>query len=206
MRRTAILLTTSALLLAPLSASAKARGFDSTISQPLQEAVKIEVVLSEDLTHRADNLPEKLRDRSTGSRRLNSGFSNNGFYGQKSLDRLVEDVVEELNEDFAKKGLIVSDEADMTLRVTLEDVKNNRPTFEQLAREPALSFQSFGLGGAELSAVLIDASGEELGTVDYRWFENNINNGFAQGNGVWTDAHRAISRFSRRTASTLAGT
>jgi hypothetical protein len=204
MRRTALILASAALMLAPLSAAAKPRGFDSTISAPVQAPVKIEVVLSEDLAYRANNLPKKLRDRGSGVRSLRSGFSGNGFYGDRSLEQLVEEVYEELNHDFAKKGILVSDDADIVLRITLEDAKNNRPTFEQLSREPGLSFQSFGVGGAELSGELISLSDENLGTLSYRWFETNIDQfGFAQANGVWTDARRAISRFSKKTAKTL---
>lgn len=203
MRHTTIFLTSAALLLAPLSAVAKTRGFDTTIASPLQAPVKIEVVLSEDLAHRANNLPDKLSDRSN-ARSLRSGFSGNGFYGDRALERLMEEVSEELTEDLEKEGVAVSDEADITLRVTLEDVRNNRPTFEQLSREPGLSFDSFGVGGAELNAELLSAEGEDLGTMSYRWFETTIDPaGFARANGVWTDANRAISRFSRKAAKTL---
>lgn len=204
MRRTALILASTALIFAPLSAFAKSRGFDTTLSAPVQAPVKIEVVLSESLAHRANNLPKKLSERGSGIRSLRSGFAGNGFYGDRALNTLVEEVYEELNEDFAKKGILVSDDAAITLRITLEDARNNRPTFEQLSRETSLSFQSFGVGGAELSGELLDASGESLGTLSYRWFETNIDQfGFSQANGVWTDARRAISRFSNRTAKTL---
>lgn len=204
MRHTALILASTALILAPLSAAAKSRGFDSTISAPVQAPVKIEVVLSESLAFRANNLPEKLSDRGSGIRSLRSGFASNGFYGDKALNSLVEEVYQELNQDFAKKGILVSEDSDVVLRVTLEDARNNRPTFEQLSRQPSLSFQSFGTGGAELSGELVNAAGETLGTISYKWFETSIDQfGFAQSNGVWTDARRAISRFSNRTAKTL---
>lgn len=204
MRRTALILASTALILAPMSAMAKSRGFDSTISAPVQTPVKIEVVLSESLAFRANNLPKKLSDRGSGPRSLRSGFSGNGFYGDRALNSLIEEVYEELNQDFAKKGILVSDDADTILRVTIEDARNNRPTFEQLSKEPSLSFQSFGTGGAELSGELVSATGGSLGTLSYRWFETNIDQfGFAQANGVWSDAHRAISRFSNKTAKTL---
>lgn len=204
MRRTALILASTALILAPMSAVAKSRGFDSTISAPVQAPVKIEVVLSESLAFRANNLPKKLSDRGSGIHSLRSGFSGNGFYGETALNKLVEEVYEELNEDFAKKGILVSDDAAIVLRVTLEDAKNNRPTFEQLSKEPSLSFQSFGTGGAELSGELLSASGDSLGTLSYRWFDSSIDQfGFAQANGVWSDARRAISRFSNKTAKTL---
>jgi hypothetical protein len=203
MRRTALILASTALILAPMSAEAKSRGFDSTVSAPVQAPVKIEVVLSDDLAYRANNLPKKMRDR--GGAGLNrSGFAGNGFYGDRALNSLIEEVYEELNEDFAKKGILVSDDADIVLRVTLEDVKNNRPTFEQLSRQPSLSFESFGIGGAEMSAELVNGSGDQLGTMSYRWFDSGFDRfDFQKANGVWSDARRAISRFSNNTAKTL---
>ncbi|MGB6231827.1 MAG: hypothetical protein WBF53_17060 [Litorimonas sp.] len=205
MRRTTLALATTALLLAPLSASAKSRGFDSTVAAPVQTPVSIEVVLSEDLAHRADNLPRDIAKRGGGIR-SRSGFSGNGFYGQRDLDRLLEEVREELTEDFAKRGIAISEDAPTVLKVTLEDVKNNRPTFEQLSREPGLSFQSFGIGGAELSAEVLGADGQSEGSLRYRWFETFQDPGFLRANGTWTDANRAISRFSRHAAKELSPT
>lgn len=204
MRRTTLTLATTALLLAPLTAAAKSRGFDSTIAAPVQTAVSIEVVLSEDLAHRADNLPSRLRDRRSGASSLRSGFANNGFYGEKSLQRLIDETEEELTDDLTKRGVIVSDDAPVTLRVVLEDVNNNRPTFEQLSREPSLSFESFGIGGAELSATLVSDDGTDFGSMSYRWFDSNIQDAvFMRGSGVWSDANRAISRFAKHVSKEL---
>lgn len=204
MRRTTLILATTALIFAPLSALAKTRGFDSTVTAPVTTAVKIEVVLSDDLAHRADNLPDDIRRRGAGASSLRSGFASNGFYGDKALQRLLEEVEEELMDDLTKRGVALSDDAPVILRVVLEDVKNNRPTFEQMSREPSLSFDSFGVGGAELSAALIDDTGSELGTMTYRWFESSLQNApFIRGTATWTDAKRAISRFSRHTAKEL---
>ncbi|MEM7728705.1 MAG: hypothetical protein AAF311_05450 [Pseudomonadota bacterium] len=204
MRRTLVTLATAALLGAPMIASATPRGFDTTITAPVEGPVNIEVMLSDDLAHRADNLPKKLRDRGSAATRLRAGFAGNGYYGQESLDRLLDELREELVEDFSKRGIPVSENAPVTLRVTLEDVRNNRPTFEQMTRQPQLSLQSFGLGGAELSGELVTASGESLGTVSYRRFETMMDDfAFARAAGVWTDANRAISRFSSRTAKAL---
>lgn len=203
MRRFSLLFSSAAILFAPMMASAN--GFETTIEAPVATSVKIEVSLSEDLAHRANNLPEKLRDRGSSSARgLRSGFSSNGYYGDKDLANLVEEVEEELTHDLTKQGITVSEDAATVLRVTLEDVRNNRPTFEQLSREPALSMQSVSLGGAELSGELIDASGESLGTVEYEWFEQSFQDlTFARASGVWSDANRAISRFSKKTAKAM---
>lgn len=203
MPRFSLLISAAALSFAPMVAAAN--GFETTINAPVTSAVKIEVSLSEDLQHRANNLPEKLSDRGAGSSRsLRAGFSGNGYYGDKALADLIEEIEEELTDDLTDRGITVSDDATNVLKVTLEDVRNNRPTFEQLSRQPSLSMQSFALGGAELRGELIDATGVSLGTVEYEWFESGMDDiGFAQASGVWTDANRAISRFSKRTAKAM---
>ncbi len=200
--KTALALTATLTLALAMTASAKGVGFDSNFTTAVTGPLKIEVVLSEDLAHRADNLPKKLSDRSN-ARGPRDGFAGNGYYGEKDLQRLIEETVEELTEDFDKAGIEINETSATVLRVTLEDVKNNRPTFRQLAEQPSLSFESFGIGGAELSAVITDESGATLGTMDYRWYDNLDPIGFNRANGTWTDANRAISRFSRRVTKTL---
>jgi len=86
------LLIASSILAASFAITAPAaakRGFDSTVTAPLSSAVKLEIVLSEDMLYRANNLPEKLSDRGN-ARSSRSGFSGNGFYGEKDLNRLTE--------------------------------------------------------------------------------------------------------------------
>lgn len=182
-------------------ALAKSYGFDTTVTSPLNTAVKIEVIISEDMAHRANNLPEKLSDRS-GARGFRSGFAGNGFYGDKDIQRLTERLTSKLERRFEKKGIQVSETAPTVLRITIEDAKPNRPTFKQLSVEPGLSFQSFGNGGAELQADLIAAGGQTLGTMSYRFYETDIRD--AQFGGTWSDAHRAFSRFASKAAKTLA--
>jgi len=87
------------------------------------------------------------------------------------------------------------------LRVKIADAKPNRPTFGQLSKQPNLSFRSLGTGGAELEGELIAAGGRSLGTMNYKWYETDIRD--AQYGGTWSDAHRAFSRYARKTAKTL---
>ena len=190
---------TSSLLFAA-STSAQATGFESTINAPIAPNVKIEVSLAEDLAHRANNLPEKLSDRGAGSGR-STAFSQNGYYGDKDLARLSQRVEEKLTRALTKRGVAVSDTAPTVLRVTLTDVKNNRPTFRQLSKDVILSYQSFGNGGAELEAEVIAAGGSSLGTMQYDWFETDIRD--ARFGGTWSDANRAIDRFAKRAAKKL---
>jgi len=153
------------------------------------------------MAHRANNLPEKLSDRGN-ARSLRAGFAGNGFYGDRDIERLTERLESKLEKKFAKKGIEVSDTASTVLRITIEDAKPNRPTFNQLSKQPGLSFQSFANGGAELEAELIAAGGQSLGTMSYRYYENDIR--YAQNGGTWHDAHRAFSSFASKAAKTLA--
>jgi len=66
MRKFLTLISAAAILATP--AFAQARGFDSNFSQTVTGPFKLEVVVSEDLAHRANNLPEKLSDRGSSSR------------------------------------------------------------------------------------------------------------------------------------------
>jgi len=182
-------------------ALAGTRNYETTVSAPLTSAVKIEIVVGEDLAHRANNLPKKLSDRG-GSNRLNSGFSNNGYYGDKDIKRLTERLQSKIEKKFTKKGIEISNTASTILRVTLTDAKPNRPTFEQLSREPGLSFQSFGNGGAKIESELIAAGGVSLGTMNYKYYETDIRDA-ARGSGTWMDAYRAFGRYSSKVAKTL---
>jgi hypothetical protein len=184
-----------------LPAVSKSRGFDSTVTAPVTTAVKIEVVMSEDMAYRANNLPKKISDRGN-ARSLRSGFSGNGFYGDRELERLTERLESKLEKRLSRKGIEVSDTAPTVLRVTIEDAKPNRPTFNQLSKEPSLSYQSFANGGAELEAELVAAGGRSLGTMSYVYYENDIRD--ARFGGTWSDAHRAFGRFARSAAKTLA--
>ena len=169
------------------------------MAQPLTSAVKVEVVLSEDLAYRANNLPKKISARN--GRRLNSGFSSEGYYGDRDLDLLKKRLQEKVERRFAKKGIQVSNDALAVLRITIADVRPNRPTHEQLSRDATLSFQSFGKGGADIESELLSANGESLGLINYRWYEDDIRE--AAFGSTWTDAYQAFDRYARRAAKVL---
>lgn len=197
---TAIAATTIAAGFALSTPAVAGTGYDSTLSAPLSGAVKLDVQLSEDLAHRANNLPEKLSDRS-GAGFRSSGFGGNGYYGEKDLNRLTERLEERLTQQLTKRGVSIDPNAATVLRVTLTDARNNRPTFMQLSKEPGLSYRSVANGGATIEAELIQAGGTPLGTMDYRWYENDIRD--AQYRGTWTDAKRAMDRFAKKAAKDL---
>ena len=201
MRKFLTLISAAAILATP--AFAQARGFDSNFSQTVTGPFKLEVVVSEDLAHRANNLPEKLSDRGSSSR-LNGAFSNNGKYGDRAIEHLLEEMQEEIIDDFAKRGLVLSDSAPTLLRVTINEAKPNRPTFNQLREDVNLSFKSFGIGGADVSAEFISAGGTVIGTAEYNYFSSFNDRPNISSSGVWMDADRAFSRFSKKLSKKLA--
>jgi hypothetical protein len=86
--------------------------------------------------------------------------------------------------------------------VIINDVVPNRPTFKQLGDRPGLSFQSFGIGGADVSGKAYDGQGNLLGEVNYDWYGDIL---WAETAWTWTDADRAMYQFSRRLAQVVPG-
>ncbi len=120
-------------------------------------------------------------------------------YGEREGERLADDVRKDLLRALEKEGVEPA-----RIEVTLIDAKPNRPTFGQLSDRPGLDpIRSISIGGAKLSAVAYDASGNEIGSLEYKWYENNIRD--VIGAGTWTDANRSFYFFSRKFARQLAG-
>ena len=193
----------SALTLAAPALTHASEVYKATVS-PLTTAVNIDIVYSEDMQYRANNLPKSISLRGLGtSRGTSSGFFGNGYYGEKSLNNLAKSLETKMSKRFAKKGIVISDDAPVTMRVTITDVKNNRPTFKQISQEPGLSFQSIAIGGAELNAEFIDQDGTLLGSMHYSYFERDfdISRDFSS---VWFDANRGFTLFAKEAAKTLA--
>ena len=117
-------------------------------------------------------------------------------YGQRDLDYLAAELRESVQKAFERAGGLSADGA--TIDLVLEDAVPNRPTFQQMARTPGLSMESFGIGGAEITGVLNTADGQRI-PVSYRWYETDIR--WAIGSATWTDAQNTFDRFARRLAS-----
>lgn len=196
-----LILSAPLILATPMLANAL--GFESNISTPTTSPIKINISLSEDLAYRSNNIPQDLQDQGNGvGGRISNGFSSNGFYGDKDLAKLEKRIEKSLTRQFKKRGLTISDSAPTTLTVTLVDVKNNRPTRDQLTNVSRLALQSVGTGGAEIDAELVSAGGVSLGKMHYEFFENNLS--FSRSEGTWTDTNRAIDWFAERAAKRLA--
>jgi hypothetical protein len=86
--------------------------------------------------------------------------------------------------------------------VTIEDAKPNRPTWQQVSDKPGLdAMRSISIGGAHVKGVAYDASGKEIGTYDYDWYETDLSNVVAAN--TWSDARSSFDRFARRFADKL---
>lgn len=88
------------------------------------------------------------------------------------------------------------------VEVVVNDVVPNRPTFKQLGDRPGLSFQSYGIGGADISGKAYDRAGNLLGQVNYDWYGDIL---WANTAWTWSDADRAMYQFSRRLAAAVRG-
>ena len=79
----------------------------------------------------------------------------------------------------------------------LADAKPNRPTFKQLSDHPGLSFESFGVGGADIEGHAVLPNGRVV-PLSYSYYETDIR--YARLAGTWGDADGAIERFTYQMA------
>lgn len=196
MRRTlSVLLLSAGLALASPAIAQSSQKFESTFSVPV-DSVKVEVSISDELAYLAENPSDDIRHRSRSS-----AFGK-GYYGEKDLNRLRDRLEKKLISQLEKEGVKVDQNSSNVLQVQLDKVQNNRPTFEQLSQTPQLSQRSFGMGGAAFSGRVIQNGGEAEGDISYAWFPS-LDRDFVSLS-TWSDTRRAIDKFARHTAKSLA--
>lgn len=118
-------------------------------------------------------------------------------YGPREGEKLTEDIRKDLERELAKANI---DPA--RIDVVIEDAQPNRPTMQQMSDKPGLDMlRSKSLGGMDLSGTAYDAAGTPVGTLQYDWYETNLENVMAAG--VWSDAGRASRRFAQKFAAEL---
>ena len=118
-------------------------------------------------------------------------------YGVKEGIYLAKNIEEDLMREFEKAGLDVD-----RVEVTIERAVPNKPTMKQLGDKPGLDYgRSVSIGGMKMSATAFDASGTEMGSLTYDWFETDIR---YAGLSTWHDAKRASDRFASKFAKKLA--
>lgn len=106
-------------------------------------------------------------------------------YGERDLAELQEDLAREVERALARPRGAAPTHVDLVL----EDAKPNRPTFEQLGREPSLSMRSIGIGGARVSGWATMRDGARV-PLRFSWYESDIQN--ERASGTWSDADRAF--------------
>ena len=120
-------------------------------------------------------------------------------FGVRESKILTDALTQKVTRVFEQKGV----NADRVV-VTINDVKPSRPTMEQVSNKPGLDpMRSVSLGGAKVTGIAYDASGKEIGTFEYKWFENSLENSIVAT--TWTDARTSFDRFARRFADKLQG-
>jgi cytochrome c551/c552 len=107
------------------------------------------------------------------------------FYGQRELAGLQEDLTQEVSRALARPRGNAPTQVDLMI----EDAKPNRPTFDQLGREPGLSLRSVAIGGARVSGWATMADGARV-PIRFSWYENDLRNELAAS--TWSDAGRAF--------------
>ena len=121
-------------------------------------------------------------------------------YGEREFDRLIRTLTADLERELRSASLLAEGDGPATLFVTIEDATPNRPTFAQQGVS-GLSWQSYGRGGAHVTAQLRAADGRVIASYDYSWTTPSIQD--ARYASVWTDAYRTFDRFASRLADSL---
>lgn len=116
-------------------------------------------------------------------------------YGPREFEDLKADLRSSVERELKKTGDLIPTGG--TLELVIEDATPNRPTMQQMSKTPGLSFESRGIGGAEISGVLTRADGVTV-PLTYRWYESDIAN--TRVSGTWSDAKTSFDRFARKLA------
>jgi len=111
----------------------------------------------------------------------------------REFDYLTKELQRSVEKKLDRSGSLGPDGGDLYL--VIEDARPNRPTLQQMSKQPGLSFSSFGVGGARVSGEYRAKSGERT-PVDYSWYETDITR--APYNSTWSDADTAFDRLANK--------
>jgi hypothetical protein len=113
--------------------------------------------------------------------------------GVRDVDQLADQLRTSVEKRLARSGAYDG----ARIELVLTDVKPNRPTFEQLGRQPGLSFESFGIGGAAIAGQAVAANGA-VTPIHFHYYESDIRQ--SRNLSTWADAEWAIDRFAHEFA------
>ncbi len=109
-------------------------------------------------------------------------------YGDKEKTVIADMVKGEIAKKFNGK--------DYRYEISINAITPNRPTMQQMDNKPGLSYQSFGVGGANLSGKVFDQAGNLIAETKYDYYNNDI--WHSQGNWTWHDAEWAVETFVKK--------
>jgi hypothetical protein len=107
--------------------------------------------------------------------------------------REVNDLAAHLQADVEKRLAKTGAYDGARIELVLADAQPNHPTFKQLGDTPGLSYESFGIGGAEIRGRAIAPDGA-VTPIGYKYYESDIR--WARFGGTWADAEETFDRFA----------
>ena len=111
------------------------------------------------------------------------------IYGVRDVNELADRLQTRVAKRLARTGAY----SNAKIELVLNDVQPNRPTFKQLGDKPGLSYDSFGIGGAEITGQAIAADGA-VTPISYRYYESDIR--YSRIGSTWADAEGTFDRFA----------
>jgi hypothetical protein len=90
--------------------------------------------------------------------------------------------------------LVGNDAAKIDIEII--DATPNRPTFEEMNKTGGLSFQSFGIGGANLKGTIYDNNGKVIKSADYQYYSTM--DSMTPYKWTWDDAEYAFEKFAKK--------
>jgi hypothetical protein len=193
MKSVSMTVSTLALcILVPAAAQAgklKVEG-EGTLDRPIT-AIEIEVN------------DEIINDRPTVLDIRRSTRSDPWPVSQREANRLVKELREELEKDLSSTGAYSPDalEEGARLKVRIERVSPSQINLTDAGFRAGFRQGSYAIGGAKLTAELVDEAGEPLRSYEYRNFDDFFD---ARNEiGSYAEAERTMRRFSNRIAKDL---
>jgi hypothetical protein len=123
-------------------------------------------------------------------------------YGAQEGESLRSNVEHSVRNALARRGIAAN--SGITIEIAIVDARPNAPTTQQVVNTPGLDqMLSFSIGGAELTAVLRNASGQQVAEVHHKQYDSSIVD-VMPPTAIWQEAHRAIDRFAEKVADAYA--
>lgn len=112
-------------------------------------------------------------------------------YGLAEVEQQAERLRGLVAKDLEEMGVMAGGQVELVLM----DLKPSRPTRQEMASRPGLSFRSASLGGARIEGQMTTFDGA-VTPVSFSWYASDLRDSRRQS--VWGDAQWAFERFSHR--------